>query len=500
VIFRPDEEGELVQVARLRAQSGAASQPENGRNFAWREIIRLCEEAMSAGKIMSVAERASGDNKAVTRLALPLAHNEGAAGALLLRLRDELDERDREVLEAVGAQLARDLQRDAARTQLIEGSRFSFFSARSAARCLESFGLLSGLLTEQRCGAEVLRESADAHAIAYLDGTIAFVNRPMLEAAGLTEEEAAHSDVFGLLDRFRAGVFDDPSIAVRRVLRTGDPYECELNFPERGRTFALRLALIKEQDEKPENSRPACLALTARDVTLVKEHEELKSDMVSLMSHEMRTPITSINGFAELLAQDETLPEETREFLSIIRNESQRLSRMINTFLAVAQLQAADKQEFSKIPLKLDDVVRETVASLQPVAKKKRIRLVEQQGARLPPIAADKSLITQAVSNLLDNAIKYSPERTTVTVSTVLEAEAVRVSVEDRGYGIPPEAVDRVWDKFYRVARDGREKDEESTGLGLSFVREVVEQHGGSIGLESEVGRGSKFTFTLPRL
>jgi signal transduction histidine kinase len=138
--------------------------------------------------------------------------------------------------------------------------------------------------------------------------------------------------------------------------------------------------------------------------------------------------------------------------------------------------------------------------SLQPVAKKKRIRLVEQPSTRLPPVAADRSLITQVVTNLVGNAIKYSPERTTVTVSTQLEADTVRLCVEDRGYGIPPESVDRVWEKFYRVARDGQEKDEESTGLGLSFVREVVEQHGGTVALESEVGRGSKFSFTLPRL
>jgi signal transduction histidine kinase len=109
-------------------------------------------------------------------------------------------------------------------------------------------------------------------------------------------------------------------------------------------------------------------------------------------------------------------------------------------------------------------------------------------------------LITQVVTNLVENAIKYSPERTTVTVSTALEADAVRVSVEDRGYGIPPESIDRIWEKFYRIARDGHEKDEDSTGLGLSFVREVVEQHGGAVAVESEVGRGSKFSFTLPRL
>lgn len=173
---------------------------------------------------------------------------------------------------------------------------------------------------------------------------------------------------------------------------------------------------------------------------------------------------------------------------------------MINTFLAVTKLQRKDKQEVLKIPLRLDEVVRETIATLQPVAKKRRIRLVEQPTERLPPVAADKSMITQAVKNLVNNAIKYSPERTTVTLSTALEAEAVRLSVEDRGYGIPTESKDKVWEKFYRVVREGQEKDEESTGLGLSFVREVVEQHGGTVGLESEVGRGSKFSFTLPRL
>jgi signal transduction histidine kinase len=85
-------------------------------------------------------------------------------------------------------------------------------------------------------------------------------------------------------------------------------------------------------------------------------------------------------------------------------------------------------------------------------------------------------------------------------VSTALEAETVRLSVEDRGYGIPAESRERVWEKFYRVVREGQEKDEESTGLGLSFVREVVEQHGGKVDLDSEVGRGSRFSFTLPRL
>ncbi|PYS85838.1 MAG: hypothetical protein DMF70_03545 [Acidobacteria bacterium] len=161
----------------------------------------------------------------------------------------------------------------------------------------------------------------------------------------------------------------------------------------------------------------------------MKQFEQLKSDMISLMSHELRTPLTSINGFAELLTLDEKIPEESREFLQIISNESQRMSRMIDTFLSVTQLERADKKEVSKIALRLDETVRETIATMQSVAKKKRIRLVEQTNGQIPPVAADKSLITQALTRLLDNAIKYSPERTAVTVSAVLEADAVRVIV-----------------------------------------------------------------------
>jgi signal transduction histidine kinase len=263
-------------------------------------------------------------------------------------------------------------------------------------------------------------------------------------------------------------------------------------------------AAAESRDNDNEGSAraplPLCLAVTVRDVTRLKELDRLKSDMLSLMSHELRTPVTSINGFAELLTADERIPEDAREFLSIIHAESQRVARMLSTFLSMAKLEQKDRQEVMMSPLTLDDVVRETITSFQPVAKRKRIRLVERDGQRLPPVAADRGLITQAVANLVDNAIKYSPERTSVTLSTALEADAVRLTVEDRGYGIPPEDQDKVWEKFYRVARDGRIKEEESTGLGLSFVRQVVEQHGGQVFLQSEPGLGSKVGFTLPRL
>jgi two-component system, OmpR family, phosphate regulon sensor histidine kinase PhoR len=292
------------------------------------------------------------------------------------------------------------------------------------------------------------------------------------------------------------------------VLQSGGAYERELYFADRNQTLELRISLASENDQAHGNGNgngshephPLCFTIRLRDITRMKEFDQLRSDMISLMSHELRTPLTSINGFSELMAIDETLSDESREFVQIISSESQRMSKMIDTFLKVTQLDRNDKQEVVYVALRLDEVVREVLATIQPSARKKRIRLVDQVNGTIPPVAADKSLITQVLMKLVDNAIRYSPERTTVTVTTVLEAEVVRITVEDRGYGVPADSIDRIWEKFYRVAREGLEKDEASTGLGLAFVKEIVEQHRGSVSVESEVGSGSKFSFALPRL
>ena len=495
IVFRRDGMGHLVSSARLRSTN--SSSQETGRNSTWRDGVSLCERAIAAGEI--IVEKAAADDPSAN-IALPLRHEDRTVGALLLRVTKAFDEDDRALLTAVGGQMARNLQREEAQaaTKL---NPLAFFSARAARQKLQSLYVLNGALVEQSVGVNALAELGDGVALAYLDGRIAQINEPLLKLASLSEEQASRISFFDLLNAFRTDVFDEPAIAVRRVLQTGDAYEREVKLGVRNETFGLRISLVTDHSSRDNGSaRPLCLALVVKELTLLKEYDQLKSDMISLMSHELRTPLTSINGFAELLSNDADLSDQTREFVTIIANESQRMSRMINTFLAVTKLERKDKQEVLKIPLRLDEVVKETIASMQPVARKRRIRLVEQPTQRLPPVAADKSMITQAVKNLVGNAIKYSPERTTVTVSTMLEAETVRLCVEDRGYGIPAESKDRVWEKFYRVVREGEDKDEESTGLGLSFVREVVEQHGGVVNLESEVGRGSKFSFTLPRL
>jgi signal transduction histidine kinase len=500
IIFQFDRAEQLQPVGRTRGGKHGAERI-NERQAVWREGMTLCQKAIET---RAPAVRKNNDSNSI--VAVPLLHEERVTGAMLARFREGFEPADTNVLTAFADQLARNFQRQQTREKNWRNDFFSFFSVEAAEHRLEAFRLVSGLLAEQRFGSLAFSQMDDGYAVSYLDGTLAYVNRPLLRAAQVTHDRARQLDLFGLLERFQGGVFDDPRIAVRRVLQTGEKYQHELQLVERNKTFDLQISLIKDEPDGQSIhdtsliTKPLCFMVTVRDITAQKENEKLRSDMVSLMSHELRTPITSINGFAELLMMDEAVPEESREFLKIISTESQRLSRMLSTFLAVSKLEQSDKREVVKIPIRLDGVVHEVVQAIQPLAKAKRIRLVEQANSHLPPVAGDKGLIGKVVTHLIDNAIKYSPERTTITVSSVLEADAVRVIVEDRGYGVPSDSLEKVWEKFYRVPRDGQDKNEISTGLGLSFVKEVVEQHGGAVAVESETGQGSRFSFTLPRL
>ncbi len=502
IVFRYTEDGELNPVGRARSDKSLDSAVE--RQSSWRENIGWCETALS--RRQTVVQTVEGDSGAAS-VALPLIYENVAVGVLFVKINQNFERGDQYLLEAFSGQLARNFRRKEMRERsLPHESWWSSFSSYSAENRLGIISLVHGIIKEQSFSAMASSYLKEAHAIAYLDGTLAYINKQMRHLAKLQAHEVYEIDLFGLLERFKTDVFSEPHLAIRRVLQTSDTFQSELYFPKSNKTLDMQISLVKVPlddasiHETNVPMMPACFLITFRDVSAVKENEKLRSDMASLMSHELRTPVTSISGFAELLLLDETISEENREFLAIISSESQRLSKMLSTFLSVSNLEQSDKQEFSKTPVKLDTVVHEVVGEMQDNAKRKRIRLIEQANNHLPPIAADKSLITRAVSHLIDNAIRYSPERTSVIISTMLESDFLRVVVEDRGYGIAPAEQEKIWQKFYRVARDGQDKEEESTGLGLSLVKEIVEQHGGAVQVQSEVGGGSKFSFTLPRL
>jgi signal transduction histidine kinase len=502
IVFRYDLNGDLTPIGRAR--SAGSEDSLLTRQAEWLEAVGLCEEALAARRTIVQTDE---NREKSARVALPLIYDGTVVGVLFVNIRQNFELADKNLLESFSGQLARNFQRkELSGKSLPHKFWWSFLSTHSAENRVDIIKLIQSVMKEQSFGALASSHLREAHAIAYLDGTLAYLNRQMRHLAKLDSDQIYNLDLFSLLEQFKTEVFSEPRLAIRRVLQTGENYEAELSFPETAKTLKVQISLVKvpsdEQSIHETNVTmlPACFLITFRDISAVKENEKLRSDMASLMSHELRTPITSISGFAQLLLMDDKIPDDAREFLEIIGNESQRLSKMVSTFLSVSNLEQSDKQDVTKSPVKLDTVVQEVVEDMRETAKKKRIRLVEHANAHLPPVAADKGLVTRAVSLLIDNAIKYSPERTSVIISTILEADFLRVVVEDRGYGVPKGEQEKIWQKFYRVAREGQDKEEESTGLGLSLVKEIAEQHGGEVSVESEVGQGSRFSFTLPRL
>jgi signal transduction histidine kinase len=216
---------------------------------------------------------------------------------------------------------------------------------------------------------------------------------------------------------------------------------------------------------------------------------------VQAMAHEIKTPLTAIQGSSELISAD-WMPEDQRlEMAGLIHKESKRLARLVETFLSVERL-AAGAMELEKRPLDLAALCRDVVERGRLYAARKRIAIE----AEVPAIqvAADADLLSFALYNLITNGVKYSPRDTTIVVSVEAAAGEVLISVADEGFGVAPADRERIFERFYRARRD-ETGAEAGSGIGLALVKEIVEQHGGRIGVESRAGAGSRFTLTLPK-
>src|SRR5689334_10686548 len=289
VVFRCDESEGLQTVVRYKSPAPNPQDPR--RNAVWREGIKLCQRAAATGELATQP----GQNSST--VAVPLLHETETAGVLLIRLAAEFSTDDTPLLLAVGSQFARNLERESF-SHNVRNDALSFFSQPGSKRKLDALNVLKAVTVEQRCEASTLAHIDDGVAIAYLDGTLASVNPTLMTFAGLTREQVMKMDLFDLLNKFRTDVFDEPEIAVRRVLQSGVEYEGELNFEAKSQILNLRISLLRDHHGKKVDE-PIGIALYVKDLTATKEYEKLKSDMISLTSHELRTPLTSINGFAE---------------------------------------------------------------------------------------------------------------------------------------------------------------------------------------------------------
>ncbi len=240
------------------------------------------------------------------------------------------------------------------------------------------------------------------------------------------------------------------------------------------------------------------VVLFLHDITELKRVDEMKSNFVSNVSHELRTPLTSILGFASLMLAGRAGPlsHQQEEYLGVVRKQAANLSNMIENLLDLSRIQATGIRA-SIDEVDLHDVVRTVEAHFLKTADEKGISLESKLPVDCPTIAASSSRIVQVISNLLGNAIKFTPGGGHIEISALSYGSLVQVQVTDNGTGIPLSSQPHIFDRFSQ-ARSGDSEEQEGFGLGLAICREIVELHGGSICVESDPGRGSTFYFTVP--
>lgn len=277
-----------------------------------------------------------------------------------------------------------------------------------------------------------------------------------------------------------------------RVRRDGVIFEKQLELP-RGPlgqgtiVLQVRAAMIGEE----------YILLLADDRTEFTRTEEVRNDFVANVSHELKTPVGGISLLAEALESSADDPEAVRRFAKRMQKESARLAALVQDIIELSRLQGANVAQQGR-PVDINTVVSEAVDRSQLPAETKNIQLVVG-GRRNAMVYGDQDLLVTALRNLIDNAIRYSPENTRVGVGVRVKDGLVAVSVTDQGEGLSPEDQERVFERFYRVD-SARSRHTGGTGLGLSIVKHVISNHGGEVTLWSQAGQGSTFTIRLPEM
>src|SRR3990170_4639946 len=274
----------------------------------------------------------------------------------------------------------------------------------------------------------------------------------------------------------------------------GKPYYEVIRNPELNQ-------FIQEVLTNPKEKRKDSISLlfVFHDITELKKTERIRKDFVANVSHELRTPLTSIKGFVEAL-KDGAIndPEKSLQFLSIISQHADRMNKIVTDLLQLSRIESKD---FSlKIePFFLKELFDEVFATLKNSAQDKSQILEISLPSPDLQISADRHWIIQALTNLVDNAIKYTPEKGKIRIEARDKGESVEIAVIDNGIGIPQKDLPRIFERFYRVDK-GRSRESGGTGLGLSIVKHIIEAHAGKIEVKSQGGKGSEFSFSLKKV
>jgi PAS domain S-box-containing protein len=270
----------------------------------------------------------------------------------------------------------------------------------------------------------------------------------------------------------------------------------EVNLDHDGEKLALRVVASPFLDE---NGISLGTVYVFDDITREKEIDQMKSDFISLVSHELRTPLTSIIGFVSFILDGKTGPINEKQQNSLIRvqRQSKRLAALISDLLDVSRIESG-RIQMNQEPIMLLEIANQRIEEIRPQADAKVIQLKFVAPESLPAILGDEARIGQAFTNLIGNAIKFTPDNGEVTVKLKVDGNLLHVEVIDTGPGIPVEERQKIFEKFYQRS-DIHTRQKGGSGLGLSITKTIVEAHGGTLWVDDgEQGKGSNFQFVLP--
>ncbi|MGB0035493.1 MAG: ATP-binding protein [Candidatus Acidiferrales bacterium] len=364
----------------------------------------------------------------------------------------------------------------------------------TAARMDRTIRSLSG---ERNRSSAILRSMVEGVAVIDAQERMVFCNRAFAEILNL---DSAASEGHPLIEAVRNS---DLLELIRKALHGEEGLQSDIvTGIVQQRSFSVTAAPVKalETGSAPgfgAAEKPSGAVVVLHDVTELRRLERVRQDFVANVSHEFKTPLTAIQGFAEtLLAGALDDPNNNRRFLEIIRDHATRLARLTDDLLKLARIEAG-KLEVEFHPVGLAELIEGCVETSTLRANRKQIALEMELPPGLPAVLGDASLLREVLQNLLDNAIQYTAPGGKIYVSAAAGAHEAVVTVADTGIGIPVADQERIFERFYRVDA-ARSREAGGTGLGLSIAKHIVEAHRGRLWVESAVGRGSNFSFSIP--
>ncbi len=327
---------------------------------------------------------------------------------------------------------------------------------------------LEGIISNIQAGVIVLDD----------DKNILLINRSVREMFNLAEKEVVGKPIEDVVLNV------DLKALLSRSSEGSLKYH-EINFDD-GRVFNAQFTPIPKIGA----------AITMQDISYIKEVDRLKNDFVDTVSHDLRSPLTAILGYTELIGRTGTLNENQQEFMHRLQGSVQHITALINDLLDLGRLEAGfdTRREI----VQLEGVLKYTLDMFDPLAKQKKIHLHIDIANGLKPLRADPIRVRQMLDNLVGNAIKYTPHNGRINVNMSVHENQIILKVEDTGPGIPQEEQSHIFEKFYRATNAPDEI--QGSGLGLAIVKSIVDSHQGRVWVESTIGKGSSFFVLLPTL